>query len=133
MRPTTDELIGKLRTVVARHAEVRLALLYGSRARGDHRPSSDVDVAVAGADFDTASLAGELSLATDLEVDVVPLADPGVPLLERLVDESVVVYEAERGTAAHWRTAALLALETDRPWYRRMRDAFLARIASTGV
>lgn len=31
---------------LARRAEVRRAILFGSRARGDHQPRSDIDLAV---------------------------------------------------------------------------------------
>jgi uncharacterized protein len=129
----TRELIDAVRASLAGRKDVRLALLFGSRARGVHRPDSDVDIAVVAPGVDPAELSAELSTALGLEVDVVVLADPGVPLLERLVDEAHVVHEGEPGAAASWRTAALLALETDRPWYRRMRDAFLSRVARSGV
>jgi predicted nucleotidyltransferase len=129
----TRELVDAIRACLAGRKDVRLALLFGSRARGVHRPDSDVDIAVVAPGLDPAELAAELSSALGFEVDVVPLVDPGVPLLERLIDEAHVVHEGERGAAASWRTAALLTLETDRPWYRRMRDAFLARVARSGV
>jgi predicted nucleotidyltransferase len=128
----TRALIEALRAALAGRQDVRLALLFGSRARGEHRPDSDVDIAVI-ADVDPTALAAELSTALGLEVEIVPLVDPGVPLLERLIDEAHVVHEGQPGAAASWRTATLLALETDGPWYRRMRDAFLARVAQSGV
>lgn len=133
MRAPPSRLVAELRTALARRQDVELAILFGSRARGNAQPGSDLDLAVQGARIDLGALTAELSLATGLEVDVVLLADPGVPLLRRLVDEGIVVHEGSTGAAARWRSAALLALEIDGPWYARMRDAFLARVAERGV
>jgi polymorphic toxin system nucleotidyltransferase-like protein len=107
-----------------------LALLFGSRARGRARPDSDADVAVLGNDLDLLALAADLSGAAKVEVDVVSLEDPGYPLLNALLRDSLVLHEGKRGAAAEWRTRALLQAETDRPGYERMRDAYLAKIAS---
>lgn len=124
--------LGIVRETLGRFSGVRLALLFGSRATGEGDARSDVDLAVDAPGVDLFALAGALSSALGLEVDVVSLEDPGVPLLEQLVRDSVVVYEARRGEGASWRTRALCSLETDRPWYRRMRDAWLSRVARQG-
>jgi uncharacterized protein len=115
------------------HLDVRLALVFGSRARGTATPTSDVDVAVGAPGIDLLDLAALLSRATGLEVDVVDLAHAGVPLLARIVREGVLVHEARPGTAATWRAQALADLETDAPWFARMREAWLARVAVRGV
>ncbi|MFL6199064.1 MAG: hypothetical protein ACJ76J_07805 [Thermoanaerobaculia bacterium] len=57
------------------------------------------------------------------------LADPGYPLLNALLRDSIVLYEGERYAAAAWRSRALLEAEMDRPGFERMRDAFLKRLA----
>jgi uncharacterized protein len=36
--------VAGLRTVLAQHAPVRRAVIYGSRAKGNHRPGSDIDL-----------------------------------------------------------------------------------------
>ena len=118
-----------LRRALADRGDVRLALLFGSVARGTDRPGSDVDLAVDAPGVDHLALARDLSLALDREVSVVDLTDPGYPLLAALARDGIVVAEHARGAAARWRTRALLSLETDRPWYERMRDAYLARLA----
>jgi predicted nucleotidyltransferase len=119
----------RLRRLFADRRDVRLALLFGSAARGTDRPDSDVDVAVDAPGVDRLELARDLSLALDREVSVVDLRDPGYPLLVALVRDGIVVAEQNQGAAARWRTRAILTLETDRPWYERMRDAHLARLA----
>ena len=56
--------------------DVRLALVFGSRARGTATPTSDVDVAVGAPGIDLLELAALLSRATGLEVDVVDFSRP---------------------------------------------------------
>lgn len=132
-------LLGSLRSVLGRHPEVRLALLFGSRARGRDGPDADVDLAVErvrGEALDRLGLMRELSAATGLEVDVVdvtPGRRVGYPLLAALVRDAVVVREGERHAEAEFRTRALLQTATDRPWYERMRDAYLDRLAAGGA
>jgi predicted nucleotidyltransferase len=112
---------------------VQLALLFGSRARDSATDDSDVDLAVRAEGTDMAELAHALSRRLGSEVDLVSLEDPGVPLLEELVRDAVVVYERHPGAGASWRTRALVTLETDRPWFARMRDAWLRTVADEGL
>jgi predicted nucleotidyltransferase len=113
--------------------DVGLAIVFGSRARGTATPASDVDVAVRGPGIDLLGLAADLSRATGLEVDVVDLEDAGVPLLARIVREGILAHEARPGAAARWRARALADLETDGPWFARMREAWLKRVAARGI
>ena len=108
-------------------------MVFGSRARGTALEASDVDVAVHAPGVDLLGLAADLSRVTGHEVDVVALGDAGVPLLARIVREGVGVHEARRGAFAAWRAHALADRETDLPWFGRMRDAWLARVAAHGV
>lgn len=112
---------------------LRLVLLFGSVARGAAGPDSDVDLAVDCAEgLDLLSLSSALSETLGREVDIVPLNHAGVPLLEQLAKESMVVHEGTPHSAARWRARTLSDLEVDRPWHARMRDAWLARIAAGG-
>lgn len=120
-----DPIVEALRKALRGRTDVRLALLFGSRAKGRARPDSDADVAVLGKDLDLWKLTADLSHAAGVEVDVVDLKDPGYPLLNVLLRDAVVLHEGERGTAAAWRSRAWLEAETDRPWFERMRDSFL--------
>jgi predicted nucleotidyltransferase len=127
--PAEPDVLAALRGALRSRTDVKLALLFGSRARGTAGPASDVDVAVLAPGVDLLDLAAVLRQATGRDVDLVALEDATIPLLEELVRDAVVVHQGQRGAAAQWRSSALLALETDLPWYRRMRDAFLARLA----
>lgn len=128
----TPESIEAIRQVLTRHPEIRLALLFGSRARGRGRHDSDLDLALGGRGLDLLGLAAELSLATGLEVDLTDLEQAGYPLLRALLREGRVVYEGESGASASWRVAALSSTELDRPTFERMQTAFLRRLASRG-
>lgn len=128
----SSDLVARLRHVLASRLDVRLALLFGSVARGVAGAGSDVDLAVDAPGVDRLALARDVSLALGREADVVDLADAGYPLLAAIVRDGIVVAEHERGAAARWRTHALITLDNDRAWYERMRDAYLAHLAAGG-
>jgi uncharacterized protein len=44
--PTTKEAVQRFLSLIAAHYDMAGAIVYGSRARGTHRPDSDADVAV---------------------------------------------------------------------------------------
>ncbi|HVR95716.1 MAG TPA: nucleotidyltransferase domain-containing protein [Thermoanaerobaculia bacterium] len=126
---THNPLVESLREALRGRKDVHLALLFGSRARGEAHPGSDVDVAVLGRDLDLLEFAADLSRATKTEADVVSLEDPGYPLLNAILRDGLLLHEEKPGAAAAWRGRAWLQAETDRPWFERMRDSFLKRLA----
>lgn len=131
---TREEIVAGARAVLAGAGGVRLALLFGSVARNSAREDSDVDLAVAvDPGMDLARLSAELSRVIGREVQIVDLAEAGVPLLDEIIQDGIVVYEARPGIAASWRSRTLGDLEIDRPWYARMRDAWLRRVAERGL
>ena len=130
---TANALAQSFQQVLDARGDVLLALLFGSRARGDASDSSDVDVALLAPSADLLEIGARLSHACGLEVDVLSLADPGVPLLDELLRDAVVLYEGRPGAYATWRSHVLTDLELDRPWYELMRDAWLERVAQHGV
>ena len=73
-----------------------------------------------------------LSSGLGLEVDLTCTAQASIPLLEALIADGEAVYEARPGAYALWRSRTLAQLETDRPWYHRQRDAWIARVAEQG-
>jgi predicted nucleotidyltransferase len=112
---------------------VRLALLFGSRARGSVRDSSDIDLAIDAPNVDLDGLRVFLAERFGVDVDISFLADATIPLLDALIQDGIVVYETQPGIGARWRSRTLADLETDRPWYGRMRDAWLRRVAERGL
>lgn len=120
----------RLRAALQGRADIHLAILFGSAARGSTSPTSDVDVAVDAPDVDRLWLAAELSSALEREVDVVDLrAELGVPLKAALLRDGVIVHEGRPGAAGRWMSRTIAALETDRPWFARMRDAYLGQLS----
>jgi predicted nucleotidyltransferase len=128
----SSTVVEALRCALAGRREIVVALLFGSHARGQARPDSDVDLAVLGRDCDLLGLAADLAEAVKREVDVVDLAQAGYPLMQALLRDSIVVHEGSPHAAAAWRTRAILDTETDRPWFERMRDSYLKRLAERG-
>ena len=112
---------------------LELAFVFGSVARGESRPTSDLDLAIVGEDVDAFDLAGRLSLATGREVDVVDLARAPIPLLIAVLRDGAVVFEGSPGAEGRFRSKTLSMLETDRPWYERMEKAWLKRVAERGI
>lgn len=127
----TTAIHAALSGAFAREPGVRVAVLFGSVAEGRDRPGSDVDLAVLAPVVDLLELGQRLGAQLGREVDVVDLSRVTIPLMEELVAHGIVVHEGEPGAAALWRSRTLATLETDRPWFARMRDAFLGRWSST--
>lgn len=127
-----QSLVDALRAALADRGDVRVALLFGSGARGDGDDASDVDVAVVAPGADLLDLTAHLTARLGRQVDVVSLASPSIPLLEEVLRDGVVVH-SERGAAAQWRSTAWMMLETDRPGFARMRDAWLRHVAAEGI
>lgn len=118
-----------LREALEGQAGLELAFLFGSHATGREHEGSDVDLAIRARGVALLEVARRVSLAVGLEVDVVDLDAVGYPLLREIVEQGVLVAESSAGAAARWRAHALVDLETDRPWFERMRDGYLARAA----
>ena len=127
---SAQDTVTQLGALLRGRGDIHLALLFGSTARNQAGPDSDVDVAVLAPGADLLALAARISEATEREVDIVDLDLATIPLLEELVKDALVIHEGRPGASASWRFHALLALETDGPGYRRMRDAFIARLAA---
>jgi uncharacterized protein len=134
MTPAPEiELVSRLLAGAgAGSADVDLALVFGSVARGSARPDSDLDLAADGP-FDLLELSARLSEQLGREVHVVRLRDATIPLLEEIIAEGIVVHEGRPGRAATWRSHTLADFELDLPWYRRQRDAWLKRLAERGL
>ncbi|MBQ7883958.1 MAG: nucleotidyltransferase domain-containing protein [Phascolarctobacterium sp.] len=87
------ELIESIRQLASKY-NIRKVLLFGSRARGDFKERSDIDLAVSGGDVIAFSFAVDEETPTLLMFDIVNL-DENVQqeLLDSIGKESVVLYE----------------------------------------
>ena len=76
---------------------IEKVILFGSRARGDHRRTSDIDLAVSGGDVVRFALAADEETSTLLMYDVVDLDGPVQDELRQSIErEGVVIYEKVR-------------------------------------
>ena len=130
---TSTSVVAAVRHFLAGRADVRVAVLFGSESRGSARHDSDVDLAVDAPTVDLLVLRAALGAELGREVDLVSLGDATIPLLDHLVRDGIVVHEGYPGAGALWRSRTLATLETDRPWFTRMSDAWLARVAERGL
>jgi len=106
------KLLERLRAVLGSGPALQLAVLFGSRARGDARADSDFDLGIVPADpalslHDELALAAALSEALRAEIDVVRL-DTDNPLLGREVAHTgVCVLESQPGAFSAYRAEAV--------------------------
>ncbi len=88
-----DEIIESV-TDFAKMRGIEKIILFGSRARGDHSPRSDIDIAVKGGDITNFAFDVEDETPTLLKFDVVDLDRPVQDdLLDSISKEGVVIYE----------------------------------------
>ncbi len=84
------------RAALAKHPYLRLAIVFGSVARGGARRDSDVDVAVQADHALTADqkqgLIEDIGLATGRPVDLVDLKTAGIPLLGEILRHGIRLF-----------------------------------------
>lgn len=81
---------------LARQYQVKKVILFGSRARGDFRKKSDIDLAVEGGNFARFCLDVEEETATLLQFDFVNLdRELSQDLLDEIQLEGRILYESE--------------------------------------
>ena len=88
-----EEILWEIQKL-AKDCGLKRVLLFGSRARGDYRKTSDIDLAVSGGDAVRFSLEAEEVISTMLFFDVVNLDGPvQKELLESIQREGKILYE----------------------------------------
>lgn len=113
--------------------EVRLAVLFGSRARGQEGPASDWDVGlVVSRPIDWLRWAAELGGLVGGEVDLVDLARAPPLLAHRAVTQGKVLVDR---TGHEFARFASLALRKywDTAWLRRLQEESLRRFVAERV
>lgn len=82
---------------MARQYGIERLILFGSRARGDNKERSDIDLAVSGGNISAFAAAADEELPTLLLLDVVNLdAAVDEDLLQSIKREGIVLYEKIR-------------------------------------
>jgi hypothetical protein len=130
------KLVEVLRAALTRGPALQLAVLFGSRARGDAREDSDFDLGIVPVDpalslHDELALAAVLSEAVRGEVDVVRL-DADNPLLGREVAHTgVCVFEPRPGAFSAYRAEAVSRWLDFDAAIAPYRARFLSRLRGT--
>lgn len=89
----SDALIREI-IAIAKARGIGKVILFGSRARGDHRETSDIDLAVSGGDIDGFAVDIEEDTDTLLKFDVVNLDGSVRDDLRRSIDrEGRIIHE----------------------------------------
>lgn len=75
-----------VRGILERHPAVERAIVYGSRAKGNHKVGSDIDLTLVGSELDPTILA---DIANDLEESDIPYK-VDLSILERIGNPKLV-------------------------------------------
>lgn len=127
---TRVELIEYIRSVLSQDARVVAAYLFGSRARGDHREASDVDVAVlldeipkATLDDPPFELESRLEQVIGLPVQLINLNEAPPDLVHRVLRDGEIVCESDRGRRIQFEIQARNVFFDLQPILERYRKA----------
>lgn len=96
-----DHIIAKIVTVLAACPEIEMVLLYGSRAKGNYRDGSDIDLTIVG---DAVTQSHLLRIANELDDLLLPYK---IDLsLMRQIEDSEVVEHIKRVGVVFYKKAA---------------------------
>jgi predicted nucleotidyltransferase len=116
--------------VACDHPAVALLILFGSRARGEQRESSDWDfgyISVPGARLDVEQLLADLVTATGCDrIDLVDLSRAGALLRLRAAQDGVPILERSPGAFEEFALEASSFWCDAEPVLRRAYEALLA-------
>lgn len=80
--------------LLAQKCEIQRLILFGSRARCDNKPTSDIDLAVSGGDVSRFKCDVDDEIETLLMFDIVNLDEPVQhELLNSIKSEGIIIYE----------------------------------------
>lgn len=131
----TDAFLETLRAFFADHGRaIACAYLYGSAARGEAGPASDVDIAVLLPHMPPATLQGlAFDLAGDIErligrrVDIVVLNRAAPDLVHRVLRDGVLLHESDRRSRVTFETRSRAEYFDVLPYLRQYRRSSAGR------
>lgn len=65
----SENVVSRIRKVFSQHLEIEKAILYGSRAKGNYKPGSDIDLALVGDDLTLKVIS---QIQNELEEEMLP-------------------------------------------------------------
>lgn len=98
----SHELHQDIVTMLKKYPAVDQAILFGSRARGDHGGRSDIDIAlnaprISKKEYTDIYFYFQEEFPTLLDVDLIQLNEVNQALRENILREGVVIYECDKG------------------------------------
>ena len=95
-----DPVLHRLLHVFRNDNAIDKVYLYGSRARGDNRPNSDIDLALLGDNIKSSVILAIQEAAGLYKVDVINLSDEwDRDFVEEFEKDAVLIYELETSAA----------------------------------
>ena len=93
-----DAILSALVRAFKHYPAIKRAVLFGSRARGDHREQSDYDIAVSGVLTSSEKTALRIFCAEELptlhKIDLIFMDEQtGTPLAESIQKEGIIFYD----------------------------------------
>lgn len=87
------QVIEEIRNLAKKY-RVKKVILFGSRARGDYKRTSDIDLAAKGGDFNRFALDVDEETSTLLKFDIVNMEENMQEALrDAIIKEGMVIYE----------------------------------------
>jgi len=119
-----EKLKGLIHSVLNRHPEIKLCIIFGSIASGKGSLNSDIDIAIA-ADQPLSSdrrleLLEELSTATNHEIDLVDLMTAKGLILNQALSTGIVVQNKDKSLYADLISRMLFNQADMMPYYDRI-------------
>ena len=125
----TNGQLRELRDVVVDVPEVRLVVVFGSVARGDASPDSDVDVGVVGGGFwDQLGVGAKVGERLQREAHVVDLGKAGEMLRYLVAREGIPIFEIDPATWARFQAEAAIGYFDFEPILKICAEAARRRI-----
>ena len=138
-----NRLVEKITAIVEKLPNLKLLILFGSRARGEHKPDSDWDFAVLyGERSDRKDISSLLKIYTLLEqafeipddkIDVVDLKECSPILAHYVARDGQLLYERETGLFEVFKEKFLMNPEESKALYRQLRNNLEISLREKGV
>lgn len=99
----TNKEVESIISVFSKYAQIEEVLLYGSRARGDYKPASDIDITMKGENID-------LTLLSEIEYDLDDLLLPyklDISIYDRISNSDLINHIDRVGVKLYEKTSII--------------------------